>query len=382
MSPTSRSTPASQQRRSNTAHSDDVPEDHRRGPRRGPRHHRQGRRRRRHRLRLQRRHARLRERRRRLAHHRQHARQPDTTRPGDASATARSPGIIAGNSLDRTTTDPLRGAHRDRARGRPDRDHDPDDAGNSTMLDVSSRSVRRRPQEGPQHPASNLSVGSDTPGSYLDDPLDAAVESPGTPASWRRPPRQRATPATPSSTPRQRPVHHLRRRDRRGRQADPADDTLAAFSSRDIARDSFAKPDILAPGAHIPAPLAAGSAFATLCPQCVVDGEYLGIGGRRWPRPSSPRRGAAAPGPPNLDPDQVKGLLTPTSPNATASGAAELDVAAALRGRGTRREPGPEPNPPVAAGPRGGGHQPDPRHLDEGGLDQGDVVQGRWTKAT
>ena len=104
--------------------------------------------------------------------------------------------------------------------------------------------------------------------------------------------------------------------------ADPGDDTLAAFSSRGLTQDGVAKPDVVAPGAHIVAPLATGSAFQSLCPQCVVGGEYLRIGGTSMAAPVV--AGAAAlllQARPELNPDQVKALLTrePRAGPATAS---------------------------------------------------------------
>ncbi|MDQ1741224.1 MAG: hypothetical protein QOE53_2876, partial [Pseudonocardiales bacterium] len=91
---------------------------------------------------------------------------------------------------------------------------------------------------------------------------------------------------------------------------EPSDDTIAAFSSRGITQDGVAKPDVVAPGARIVAPLAMGSAFQTLCPQCVV-GHYLRIGGTSAAAPVV--SGAAAlllQARPELNPDEVKALLT------------------------------------------------------------------------
>ena len=93
--------------------------------------------------------------------------------------------------------------------------------------------------------------------------------------------------------------------------ADPGDDFTAAFSSRGITQDGAAKPEVLAPGAHIVAPLARGSAFQTLCPSCVVGRDYFRMSGTSMSAPVV--AGAAAlllQARPGLNPDQVKGLLT------------------------------------------------------------------------
>ena len=63
------------------------------------------------------------------------------------------------------------------------------------------------------------------------------------------------------------------------------DDSLAPWSSRGITQDGFAKPDVVAPGAHIVAPLAPDSDFASLCPGCVVDERYFRIGGTSMAAP-------------------------------------------------------------------------------------------------
>ena len=89
----------------------------------------------------------------------------------------------------------------------------------------------------------------------------------------------------------------------------------AAFSSRGITQDGVAKPDVVAPGARIVAPLAMGSAFQALCPQCIVGANYLRIGGTSMAAPVV--AGAAAlllQARPELNPDEVKALLTLPTP--------------------------------------------------------------------
>src|SRR5207237_180542 len=65
------------------------------------------------------------------------------------------------------------------------------------------------------------------------------------------------------------------------------DDAIASWSSSGTTQDGFAKPDVLAPGAHIVSNLAPNSAFASMCPSCIVDGQYIRAGGRpAWGRSS------------------------------------------------------------------------------------------------
>jgi serine protease AprX len=58
-----------------------------------------------------------------------------------------------------------------------------------------------------------------------------------------------------------------------------SDDVLASWSSRGMTQDGFAKPDVLAPGAHIVSTLAPDSSFAAACPSCVIGGSYFQLSG-------------------------------------------------------------------------------------------------------
>jgi serine protease AprX len=46
-----------------------------------------------------------------------------------------------------------------------------------------------------------------------------------------------------------------------------------------VTQDQYAKPDIVAPAAHIVGPLVSQSSFATLCPACIIDARYFRVGG-------------------------------------------------------------------------------------------------------
>jgi serine protease AprX len=241
---------------------------------------------------------------------------PDATRPGDdVGHGTHVAGIIAGNSFNRSSDDPARGSYVGIA---PEASlvalKTADDAGASTVLDViTALQFVVDHKDDLNIRVVNLSVSSDTPSSYLDDPLDAAVEFAWhagivvVAAAGNRGDAADAVQYAPGNDPFVISVGATDEADT----ANPADDTLATFSSRGVTQDGLAKPDIVAPGAHIVAPLASGSAFASLCPQCVVGSRYLKIGGTSMAAPVV--AGAAAlilQARPDLNPDQVKALLT------------------------------------------------------------------------
>ncbi len=243
-------------------------------------------------------------------------------------------GIIAGDSLTRTPSDPLYGRYIGVA---PESNviavKAADEQGNSTILDVINGI-----QFVVDHRADlnirvlNLSLSTDTPQSYRIDPLDAAVEY-----AW------------------QKGIVVIAASGNRGAVADavqyaPANDPYvisvggedetanlgqgerASWSSVGRTQDGFAKPDVMAPGAHIVSLLAPSSAFATLCPNCIIGGTYFKAGGTSMAAPVV--AGATAlllQARPTLTPDQVKALFTATDRPVKGGGSAGvIDVERAL----------------------------------------------------
>ena len=114
----------------------------------------------------------------------------------------------------------------------------------------------------------NLSLGSSLALPYEIDPLNAAVE-----AAWAHgvvvvvaAGNRGSDPDAVSYSPANDPyVITVGAVDDQGTKT-TGDDSLAPWSSRGVTQDGFAKPDIVAPGAHIVAPLAPDSDFAVAVP--------------------------------------------------------------------------------------------------------------------
>jgi serine protease AprX len=209
-----------------------------------------------------------------------------------------------------------------------------DDLGNATVLDViyglqfavdnkAAYNIR----------VVNLSLESATAASYKTDPLDAAVESAWlkglvvVAAAGNRGTDADAVSYAPGNDPYAISVGAL---DDQASQAD-GDDSRASWSSRGVTQDGVAKPDIHAPGAHIVSTLAPNSAFATLCPTCIVQSQMIRAGGTSMAAPMV--SGAAAlllEKYPNLTPNQVKGVLLGSS-RLVNSRFPAVDVYAAIR---------------------------------------------------
>ena len=227
-------------------------------------------------------------------------------------------GIIGGNGTERERKDSLENRYIGVA---PEADlvsvKVSDDLGNATVLDVIYGLQWVVDFKGQYNiRVVNLSLESTTPSSYKTDPLDAAVESAWlkglvvVAAAGNRGSDADAVQYAPGNDPYAISVGAL---DDQASQAD-GDDSRATWSSRGVTQDGFAKPEIHAPGARIVSTLAPGSAFATLCPTCVVGGQMIRAGGTSMAAPMV--SGAAAlllQKYPNLTPNQVKGVLMSSS---------------------------------------------------------------------
>jgi serine protease AprX len=223
-------------------------------------------------------------------------------------------GIIAGNGGNRPSSDPLDGNYVGVA---PDANlvsvKVSDENGDATVLDAiyglqfvvdykSTYNIR----------VVNLSLESSDPQSYKTDPLDAAAE-----AAWfngivvvaaagNRGTAGDAVDYAPGNDPYVISVGGV---DDQGTK-NTLDDAIASWSSRGTTQDGYAKPDVLAPGAHIVSDLAPNSAFASLCPSCIVSGQYIRVGGTSMAAPMV--SGAVADMlqlRPNLTPNQVKAAI-------------------------------------------------------------------------
>ena len=210
-------------------------------------------------------------------------------------------GIIAGNSDYRSPSDPLRGKFAGVA---PDANlvsvKVSDDSGNATVLDVIyGLQFAVDHQKTYNIRVVNMSLDSTTPQSYKLDPLDAAVESAWfhglvvVVAAGNRGNDPDAVQYAPANDPYVVTVGAV---DTNGT-VTPRDDVIPGWSSRGTTQDGFDKPDVNAPGAHIVSVLAPNSTFASQCPSCIIDGQYITAGGTSMAAPmvSGPgRRHAAA----------------------------------------------------------------------------------------
>jgi serine protease AprX len=183
----------------------------------------------------------------------------------------------------------------------------------------------------------NLSLTSSVAESYRTDPLDAAVE-----AAWfagivvvAASGNDGTSPDAVSYAPGNDPyVITTGAIDDRGTRA-LDDDALAPWSSRGVTQDGVAKPEILAPGTRLVAPLAPRSDFQDLCRKCMVGRSYFRLSGTSMA--TAVVSGSAAlllEKRPSLTPNQVKGALVSTRREVPGVGAV-VDANAALDGSGS-----------------------------------------------
>ena len=187
----------------------------------------------------------------------------------------------------------------------------------------------------------NLSLDSTTSQSYKTDPLDAAVET-----AWMHgivvvaaAGNQGNVPGAVQYSPANDPyVITVGGVDENGT-SNPANDTIASWSSLGTTQDGFQKPDVYAPGAHIVSVLAPNSYFSEHLPdlhrrQRSVHPDERDVDG--GPDDLGPRR-RSAPDPPQLDARSGQGRAD------QPVGHRELFLPGAQRGQGgaalTRRSP-------------------------------------------
>jgi serine protease AprX len=228
-----------------------------------------------------------------------------------------------------------------------------DDTGNSSVIDViNGVAFAIAHKDDLNIRVLNMSLQSSTPGSYKTDPLDAAVE-----AAWRagivvvvaagnNGTNADAMQYAPSNDPYVITVGAV---DPNG-SGGSDDDVVPSWSSRGQTQDGFAKPDIYAPGKSIVSDLAPGSAFASLCPTCIVSGEYIRASGTSMAAPVV--AGATAlllQSHPEWTPDQVKGAML-SAAHKNRDGNYEIDVNKAKDQKGDKlvSNVGLTPNPAAA----------------------------------
>jgi len=259
-------------------------------------------------------------------------------------------GLIAGNSMNATSLKKLQGKYMGIApRANLISVKVSDDDGDTTVLDVINGLqfvVDHKADLGIR--VVNLSLSSTVAESYKTDPLDAAVE-----AAWfsgivvvAAAGNDGSLPDAVSYSPGNDPfaISVGALDDRGSTRLD--DDQLASWSSRGVTQDGVQKPELLAPGTRLIAPLAPNSDFERLCRRCMISHSYFQLSGTSMA--TAVVSGAAAlviEKNPAMTPNQVKGALLSTLRPVPGVGAA-LDTNAALDGSGSANA-GLVPNPLV-----------------------------------
>jgi serine protease AprX len=248
-------------------------------------------------------------------------------------------GLIAGNSMNSPSLKKLQGKYMGIApRANLISVKVSDDDGDTTVLDVINGLqfvVDHRAALGIR--VVNLSLSSTVAESYKTDPLNAAVE-----AAWfsgivvvaaagNDGAASDAVSYSPGNDPFAISVGALD--DRGTTRLD--DDQLASWSSRGVTQDGVQKPEVLAPGNRLIAPLAPNSDFERLCRRCMISHSYFRVSGTSMA--TGVVSGVVAlviEKNPGMTPNQVKGALLSTLRNVPGVGAA-VDANAAIDGSGS-----------------------------------------------
>ena len=254
-------------------------------------------------------------------------------------------GIIAGNGAARAASDPLYGKYVGVAPGANLISiKASDDEGNATTIDVIEGlqfAVDHRDELNIR--IVNLSLTEDRPQSYRTNPLNAAVEQAWNAgivviaAAGNRGSSRNAVDYAPGNDPF---VITAGASDDRGTSS-LTDDVAASWSSTGTTQDGHAKPDVLAPGAHITSTLASGSSITSMCASCVVGDAYFRMGGSSMA--TGVVSGAVAlllEDDPSLTPNEAKSAIKSNLRKAPGAGSV-LDVLAAARAQGAEKD---EPN--------------------------------------
>ena len=215
-------------------------------------------------------------------------------------------GIIAGNGLNRPSSDPRYGKYVGVAPGANLVSIKVgDEQGSATVLDVINGLIFAVAHQYDYNiRVLNLSLSSSVAESYKTDPLDAMVEW-----AWSR--GIAIVVAAGNSGTAADAVSYAPANDPYVITVGGTDGKAPAdWSSRGTTQDGFAKPDVYAPGAHMVSVLAPGSAFASMCSDCILGGAYIRASGTSFAAPVV--SGAIADmlqQNPNLTPAHIKGAL-------------------------------------------------------------------------
>jgi serine protease AprX len=260
---------------------------------------------------------------------------PDATTAGDKYGHGTHvAGLIAGNGLNRSTSDSLYGDYIGVAPGADLINvKASDDEGNASTLDViDGLQFVVDHQDDYNIRVVNLSLNEATPSSYRTNPLNAAVEQAWNAgivvvaAAGNRGTASDAVHYAPGNDPFVITVGGVDDQNT----ADIGDDTAASWSSTGTTRDGHAKPDFLAPGARMVSTLARGSEITRMCSSCIVSSRYFRMGGTSMA--TGVASGAVAlivAKRPNLTPNQVKSALKNNLRQVPGVGM-ELDMSAIL----------------------------------------------------